>query len=117
MFRILVIDDLISLIDWQQIDCFTPDSASNGKQALAMLESNPYDIVLTDIAMPIMDGVELIQEAKAKGIRAIFLVISNYDDFVSVKEAMKYGAVEYLLKYEILLSFLKHTQEILIIFI
>ena len=67
MFRILVvdddkliIDDLISLIDWQQIDCFTPDSASNGKQALAMLESNPYDIVLTDIAMPIMDGVELL---------------------------------------------------------
>lgn len=112
----LIIDDLISLIDWQQIDCFTPDSASNGKQALAMLENKSYDIVLTDIAMPIMDGVELIQEAKAKGIRAIFLVISNYDDFVSVKEAMKYGAVEYLLKYEItaesLCQQIRYAQEL-----
>lgn len=108
MFRILIvdddkliIDDLISLVDWKQINCFTPDSAPNGKQALDMLESNSYDIVLTDIAMPIMDGVTLIQEAKKIDVRAVFLVISNYDDFVSVKEAMKYGAVEYLLKYEI----------------
>ena len=97
----LIIDDLLLLIDWQETDCYPPDRANSGKQALQKLQSEHYDIVLTDIAMPEMDGVELIRCARQAGIDAVFLVISNYDDFVYVKEAMKLGAAEYLLKYEI----------------
>lgn len=108
MFRVLIvdddkpiIDDLVSLLDWNELGCSLPDSAADGRQALSLLQTKPYDIVLTDISMPIMDGVELIRKAKEQKIAAIFLVISNYDDFVLVKDAMKHGAVEYLLKYEI----------------
>ncbi|MBR4290225.1 MAG: helix-turn-helix domain-containing protein [Oscillospiraceae bacterium] len=108
MFRVLIVDDdklivddLTSLLDWNALDCSLPDSATNGRQALSLLQAESYDIVLTDISMPIMDGVELIRKAKEQNVAAVFLVISNYDDFVLVKEAMKHGAVEYLLKYEI----------------
>ena len=97
----LIIDDLLLLIDWNKANCDRPERASNGRQALQKLQSEPYDIVLTDIAMPEMDGVEMIRCARQSGINAVFLVISNYDDFVYVKEAMKLGAAEYLLKYEI----------------
>lgn len=97
----LIIDDLISLLDWNALDCSVPDSVADGRQALSLLQTKPYDIVLTDISMPIMDGVELIRKAKELNISTVFLVISNYDDFILVKEAMKHGAVEYLLKYEI----------------
>lgn len=108
MFRVLIVDDdklivddLVSLLDWNALGCSLPDSAADGRQALSLLQAKPYDIVLTDISMPIMDGVELIRKAKEQNVSAVFLVISNYDDFVLVKEAMKHGAVEYLLKYEI----------------
>lgn len=97
----LIIDDLLLLIDWGKVDCDTPERASSGRQALQKLQSEQFDIVLTDIAMPEMDGVELIRCARQSGIDAVFLVISNYDDFAYVKEAMKLGAAEYLLKYEI----------------
>lgn len=97
----LIVDDLIDLLDWQKLDCGTPERASDGSQALKLLQRGDYDIVLTDISMPVMDGVELIRHAREDHCMAVFLVISNYDDFAYVKEAMKLGAAEYLLKYEI----------------
>lgn len=97
----LIVDDLRLLIDWSEVDCEPPEWASNGKLALQKLQSERFDIVLSDIAMPEMDGVELIRCARHSGVDSVFLVISNYDDFAYVKEAMKLGAAEYLLKYEI----------------
>lgn len=97
----LIVDDLLLLIDWNKMDCEPPEWASNGKLALQKLQSERFDIVLSDIAMPEMDGVDLIRCARQSGVDSVFLVISNYDDFAYVKEAMKLGAAEYLLKYEI----------------
>jgi len=110
----LIIDDLFFLIDWKAVECVPPESARNGKEALFKMQQKAYDIVITDISMPIMDGVELIKQAKEQHLTADFLVISNYDDFTYVKEAMKYGALEYILKYEItadsFLSQIKYAQ-------
>lgn len=73
----LIVDDLLLLIDWSRVDCYPPEQASNGALALKKLQSAQFDIVLTDIAMPEMDGVELIRAARQSGIDAVFLVITN----------------------------------------
>lgn len=81
----------------------------NGQSALAMLEKCHCDIVLTDISMPIMDGVTLVKEAHRRWPQMLLVVLSNYDDFTLVKEAMRYGAFDYLLKYDVDASQLSHT--------
>ena len=56
------------------------------------------DIIITDISMPVMDGIELIRRLKEEGNAAVTIVLSCHDDFDYVKEAMKLGANEYVLK-------------------
>lgn len=97
----LILEDICNLIPWESCGFFQPHTAESGKQALEVLSKEPFDFVITDISMPEMSGVELIRQAKKNFPNVLFAVLSNYDDFVFVKEAMKAGAVEYLLKYEI----------------
>lgn len=72
--------------------------AADGKQALEQFEKEPVDIVLTDIRMPIMDGIELIKVLAALPYGPALLILSGYDDFQYAKEAIKYKVKEYLLK-------------------
>lgn len=97
----LIIEDIVSLINWESVFCLAPDSAKDGEEALKKMCEKEYDIVITDISMPKINGVDLIREAKKEGRKAEFIIISNFDDFIYVKEAMKLGALEYLLKYQI----------------
>ena len=97
----LIIEDIVSLIRWESVFCFPPDRAKDGREALKMMREKEYDIVITDISMPEINGVELIRKAKQEGRKSEFIIISNFDDFNYVKEAMKLGALEYLLKYQI----------------
>jgi len=97
----LIIEDIISLIKWETVFCLNPDSAKDGEEAVKKMREKEYDIVITDISMPKINGVDLIREAKKEGRKAEFIIISNFDDFIYVKEAMKLGALEYLLKYQI----------------
>ncbi|NMA66021.1 MAG: helix-turn-helix domain-containing protein [Clostridiaceae bacterium] len=72
------------------------------------------DIIITDIKMPVMDGIELIKNIKNEGMDTRFLVLSSYNDFKYVKEAMKYGADEYLLKLQLEPDNLVKTLKILV---
>lgn len=72
--------------------------AENGKIALRILEKEKVDIVLTDIKMPFMDGLELIREARKVNPDLEMVVFSAYDEFNYAKQAMKYGVEAYLLK-------------------
>ena len=79
--------------------------ASNGKAALEMiLEQKPLfrslrpDIVITDIRMPFMDGLSVIEAARAQGIKAEFVIVSAYADFDFAKQSISLGVIEYLLK-------------------
>jgi two-component system response regulator YesN len=108
MYRVLIVDDdivirhdLSALIDWPEYGYTVAAEADNGLAALDVLRSGDIDLVVTDIYMPVMDGVELIRRAKEEFGGVEFIVISNYDEFKYVKDAMKYGAFDYLLKYEI----------------
>ena len=72
--------------------------ASNGEEALEKLKSHSCQVVLTDIRMPVMNGIELICEIRRRSVSCACIVLSAYNDFVLVKEAFKAGACEYILK-------------------
>ena len=71
MYRALIVDDepaaremIICLVDWKEIGFEKPDTATNGRQALELFRQRTYDIIFTDIEMPIMNGLEMIEEMK-----------------------------------------------------
>src|SRR5690606_14387987 len=72
--------------------------ALNGKDALDRIIETAPDIVITDLNMPVMDGIELIRRLKQTGFKGEIIVLSNYNEFQMVKDAMKAGAADYVLK-------------------
>lgn len=104
---ILVEDELLarlglkSLISWEEHGYRLVFEAENGRQALDFLQENPTDIVICDMKMPVMDGLEFIHEINKAHIHSQIIVTSAYDDFHYVKQALLDGACEYLLKSEL----------------
>ncbi|MBO9607833.1 MAG: response regulator [Paenibacillaceae bacterium] len=103
--NILVVDDepiirtgLRTMVDWQRHGLTLSGDAADGREALERIREGGIDIVLTDIRMPVMDGLELIRTARAEYEDIGFLVLSCLDDYSFVREAMKLGASDYMLK-------------------
>lgn len=108
MYNLLIVDDEIisrlgiaSLLDWEEAGFRLIDSVANGEEALEIMKVQSIDLVITDIKMPVMTGIELIKEAKASGYESTFVVLSSYDDYAYVREALKLGAVDYILKLDL----------------
>ncbi len=108
MKKILIVDDEMLmrtgvrfLCDWEQHGFSIVGEASNGKEALEIIKNTHPDIVLTDMRMPIMDGVELIKRVKSEYPEILLFVLSGFDDFVSVKEAFKNGISDFFLKNQL----------------
>lgn len=72
--------------------------ASNGKQALQIIRTEDIQILLTDIKMPHMDGLELARKAKEEKPNLQIVIFSGYNDFTFAQEAIRYGVTEYILK-------------------
>ena len=72
--------------------------APNGRKALEMIGALRPDIVLADINMPVMTGLQVIEEAKKAGFGGKFIIISGYKDFSYVQQALRIGVEDYLLK-------------------
>jgi two-component system response regulator YesN len=105
MFKVLIIDDeqlvrmgLKSMLPWEKLGYEIVGEALNGQQGLDLIGKLQPDIVITDIKMPVMDGLELMRRATAAQPQLKFIILSSYDDFELVKQAMKQGAEEYLIK-------------------
>lgn len=105
MYKILIVDDepLIlegfhSLINWWDYELEIVGQALNGLDALEILQNNPIDILITDIRMPEMNGLELIRQAKKNHPQLMCIIISSYDEFEYMKEAVKLKIENYLLK-------------------
>lgn len=103
--RVMIVDDetiirvgLKSIIDWKSEGYELIGEARNGQEALDKIQGLQPDIIITDLKMPQMDGITLIDTLMKKNYHGQIIVLSNYDDFNLVKEAMKKGAMEYLLK-------------------
>ena len=108
MYQVLIVDDepivkiaLQSMLNWEDLGFCICALASNGKEALDMAERFHPDLIICDLKMPVLDGLALIRTAKETGMDCEFLVISNYEDFNSVRTALVLGAFDYLLKVSI----------------
>lgn len=108
MYQVLIVDDepivkiaLRSMLDWSTLGFHICATASNGQEALEMAEKYRPDLIIRDLKMPVMDGIELIRTAKDRKMDCEFLVISNYEDFNYVRTALVLGASDYILKVSI----------------
>ena len=105
MYRILLVDDEILVrdaikenIDWKSLDCELVGDCENGKQAAEFVKEHPVDIVLTDILMPYMDGMELSKFLHDNYPDVVIVIFSGFGEFEYAKKAIQYGVSEYLLK-------------------
>lgn len=107
MYRILIVDDeplilagISSMITWENYDCTIVGKATNGPSAHKMILELHPDIVITDIRMPAMNGLELVEACKNDGCSFAFIVLTNLEEFPLVKKALSLGASDYLVKIE-----------------
>ncbi len=100
--RILVVDDeksiRASLADILTFEGYEVDQAENGEVGYKQLKKNTYDLVLCDIKMPKMDGIDLLQKAIDDGIDTPFIMISGHGNIDTAVEAIKNGAFDYISK-------------------
>lgn len=105
LIRVMIVDDeaivrngLRTCMDWNSNGFEVVVLKENGMSGLEYLKTNPVDLIITDIKMPGMDGLEFIHRAKEAGHQAKFLILSGYDDFAYAQRALRYGAADYILK-------------------
>ena len=96
--EMLVRESMAQNTNWEKFGFAPPHVFENGRQALEQLESVLPDVVITDICMPVLDGIGLIREMREQKLTGHILVLSGHDDFAYVHEAMKLGIDDYLLK-------------------
>ena len=105
MLKVLIADDerrsregLRSVIDWDDLDMEVAHCAKDGKEALDFINNNEIDILITDIRMPEMDGIELIKNIAIANKDISIIILSGYGDFSYAQKAIRYGVSNYLLK-------------------
>ena len=93
-----ILEGIANLIDWESFGIQVTHLAVNGQEALKKWEEEAVDIIITDITMPIMDGLELIQQIREKDTRVRIIIISGYDEFEYARRAISMGVDDYILK-------------------
>ncbi len=124
MIKILIVDDefvirqgIITSIEWETMGMTIVGEAANGREAYEKALSLKPDIVVTDVKMPLMDGLELTKLLRETMPKVRVVIISGYDDFQYAREALRMGVTEYLLKPigadELVKLMLKQCDEII----
>jgi two-component system response regulator YesN len=90
--------DIDSKVKWVDYDFELVGEAANGQEALALLPHVSPHVVLTEIRMPKMDRISFIEDAKKRWPDIKYVIVSNYDNFDYLRQAMKVGAYDYILK-------------------
>jgi len=105
LLRVVIVEDeeliregLRNNIEWESLGLEVVGTADNGKEAIQLCKSVKPDILITDIKMPLVSGLELIEKVKAENEDTVFIIISGYDDFSYAQQAIKYGVKDYFLK-------------------
>ena len=104
-YQVLLVDDepiiLRSLkvaVPWDEVGMEVAGEAANGLEAARLVEAMDPDIILCDIRMPVMDGIELIRKLASQKPERIFIILSGYGEFDYAREALRHGAYDYMLK-------------------
>ena len=107
-YRVLIVDDepiilsgIRHLIDWEKADAEIIGAAGNGEEAYSIIEREHPDIVITDIKMPVMDGLALAGKCSEEFPEIVFIILTSLEEFSLAKEAIGYGVSDYLLKTEL----------------
>lgn len=105
ILRVLMVDnsyqarrDIDRKVNWVENDFELVGEANNGEEALALLPHVAPHVIFTEIRMPIMDGITFIETAKKRWPNIKYVIVSNYDNFDYLRQAMKVGAYDYILK-------------------
>ncbi|KHF40562.1 response regulator transcription factor [Halalkalibacter okhensis] len=105
MYRVLVVEDeywmcegLCKMIDKLDIDFTVADVAHNGSEALQKLKNDRFDLVLSDIRMPVMDGLEFMKSMNSLNLHLPVVIITGHNEFEYARTAFRLGAIDYLLK-------------------
>ncbi|XEC93971.1 response regulator [Paenibacillus tarimensis] len=106
MNRVILVDDemfarkgLSNLIPWDRYGYEIVGEAENGEEALEIIQKYNPDLVITDIRMPVLDGLELIRQAKQLNTAPPqFIIVSGYDDFKYAQQAVRFGVQDFILK-------------------
>ena len=99
--NILIREEIVKIIKSEKDKFASIYDACDGQEAIEILKKNKIDVVLTDIKMPIINGIELIAYIRQHFENIRCIVISAFDDFEYVSEAFKLGAVNYILKFDL----------------
>lgn len=104
-FRIILADDEPNILygmqkglDWERLGFSVVGTAQNGKEVLELMEEFHTDLVISDIKMPFMDGLELAKQIQENYINTKVILFSGWDDFEYARLAISYGVSEYIMK-------------------
>ena len=105
MLKVLVVEDeemirkgIVLAVDWAALDCVVVGEAANGAQALEAVERYDPSLIITDLKMPVMDGLEMLRRLRERGNNAFVIILTAYDSFSYAQTALRLGAVDFLLK-------------------
>lgn len=105
MHRVVIIDDepwtrtvVKNLAKWNELDMEVVGEAADGETGLVLIHKVKPDVIITDVQMPRLSGIDLVNILREEGIHTPVLIISGYDDFAYVRGALKLGVTDYLLK-------------------
>lgn len=105
MYSIMIFDDentnrqgLINFIDWDSMDCKIIGEAADGIEAREKITANPPDIIISDIKMPGIDGIQLAQFIYENHPASKIILLTGYSEFEYAQSAIKYGVVDFILK-------------------
>lgn len=116
MWKVLLVEDEVfvresvrEIIAWEELGFSVSGEAGNGVEALELMRRDTPDLVITDIIMPEMDGVELLKQARTEGYDSRFVMLTCMNEFEYVRQAMEYGASNYILKLSMSVNSLRDT--------
>ena len=109
MYTVLIVEDellvsigLRNMISWSDLDMVIIGEARNGSEGLELYRSKHPDVILTDIKMPVMDGLEMIEQIRKEDEVTKIVVLSAYEDYELVRQAFKMGISDYILKLKMM---------------
>ena len=107
MYKVLIVEDMditrediMALIDWEKYGFQLLPGARNGKIGLEYAARYRPDIILTDIKMPVMTGLDMITEIRKTDAQVKVILLTAYEEFELAKKALEMGVQSYVLKYE-----------------